>query len=286
MGTWGVGIFADDEASDVRDAFRHYVADTRDVAAATDEIALDYGASFDAPQQHPAFFLALALTQWRAGWLDPRVKTAALQVIADGSDLARWNDGKDARKRQRVLTAAAQQLVEPSPAPRRFPSPWQVQLADFRVGEIIGRWLPQQRLAVMKVVAFRRTVQLKVRGPAVRLQKWTEPRMPDAAEAAALEYLRHPIGPNRIQTIGALTLTAPRRQPLDPASFVRPGIVVPLRPKEHRIGYTCISTWNGYTVDDILAAAVARWWEDPALDAKAFAPWYRGNGRQSESDPR
>jgi hypothetical protein len=169
-------------------------------------------------------------------------------------------------------------LETPPPPPKPFPAPWPDQLADFQVGEVIGRALPGGRLAVMKVVGRRRTMSLKVKGPAVRLQKWVGADMPTTTEAEGLEYLRWPIAPNRIQTFGHLVLTAPRKTPLDPQMFLRPGIVVPLTPGEDRSSYTCISTWAPFTPDDILAAGVARFWEDPSLDARAHAPWYKPKG--------
>jgi hypothetical protein len=274
MGAWGAGIFADDDAADVRDGFVHYVADLRAVEAATEAIARDNGASFERPQDHTAFWLALALTQWKAGWLDERAKACALTVIEDGSDLGKWS-GADARKRAKALAEARAQLQTPPPPARPFPAPWPDQLTDFRVGEVIGRELPGGRLAVMKVVGRRRTLALKVKGPAVRLQKWTRARMPTEAEAEGLEYLRWPIAPNRKQTFALLVLTAPRKTPLDPGLFVRPGIVVPLTPYEDRGGWHCVSTWGSYSLDDILAAGIERFWDDPSLDARAHAPWYK-----------
>jgi hypothetical protein len=99
--------------------------------------------------------------------------------------------------------------------------------------------------------------------------------MPDAAEVQALEFLRWPIAPNRIQTFGQLVLTAPRKAPLSADLFLRPGLIAPLRSGEDRGSYTCVSTWPPYSFDDILSAGIARWWEDPDLGARAYAPWYR-----------
>jgi len=107
----------------------------------------------------------------------------------------------------------------------------------------------------------------------VRLQKWVRLALPTFAEAEKLEYLRWPIAPNKIQTFHLLVLTGARRAPLDPDLFIRPGIVVPLLQNEDRGGYICVSTWGRYQLDDILAAGVARWWEDPGLSATALPPW-------------
>jgi hypothetical protein len=141
------------------------------------------------------------------------------------------------------------------------------------VGEIVARRLPNDRTVVMKVVGFRRTNSLKVRGPAVHLQKWVSVALPTPAEAEKLEYLRWPIAPNQIQNFQLLVLTGARRAPLDPDLFIRSGIVVPVQQKEDRGGYASVSTWGRYQLDNILASGVARWWEDPGLSATALPPW-------------
>ena len=87
MGTWGTAIFADDVASDVRGDFRNFLADAQSLHPATDAIVEAYGARFDDLSTDTAFWLGLALTQWRMGRLDPRVKDAALQIIDGGLDL-------------------------------------------------------------------------------------------------------------------------------------------------------------------------------------------------------
>ena len=60
MGAWGPGLFADDEAVDVRDDYRCYLADAQSDEGATDAIAKSYGASFDDLGATTAFWLALS----------------------------------------------------------------------------------------------------------------------------------------------------------------------------------------------------------------------------------
>jgi hypothetical protein len=272
MGAWGPGIFADDEAADVRDNFKLYVADNQDVAAATDAIASDHGASVDAPEHNTAFWLGLALTQWNAGWLDPRVQRAAFRVIDDGSDLAKWEDSQQRSRRAAALRAARERLDSTPPKPKPFPRPWPTQLADFQIGEIIGRQLPNGRLAVMKVIGFRPTHIFKVRGPAVRLQHWLRQEMPTEAEARDLEFLRHPLSPRKTTTMGSLVLTAPRSAPLDPDLFIRPGIIVPVSEREAKTSYGSVSAHTCGT-DEVFMTALERFWEDPDLPATALPPW-------------
>jgi Domain of unknown function (DUF4259) len=279
MGAWGPAIFHDDDAVDVRDGFKHYVADTQDIAAATDAAVLDNGASFETPQDHTAFWLGLALTQHRAGWLDPRVKAVALSVIDDGSDLAKWSDPADAKKRARALTAARAILDSEARLPSPFPKPWPTQFADLKTGEVIGRELPNGRLAVMKVVGFYRTTKLKVRGPGVRLQHWLKTTMPTQEEAQTLERIRYPVSASKIQTFDILVLTGPRDAPLDRGMFLRPGIIAPTTQNESRGAWSSITQRATFTPDEVLAAGIDRFWNDPTLPANAYAPWYKPGGR-------
>ena len=123
MGTWGTGVFADDDAADVRSDFEHYVADTQDITQATNAIALDYGAAFDIPQEHTAFWLGLALTQWRKGWLDPRVLATAFHIIDDGLDLPKWPNGHEATNRaSKSAAASASSLTAAIPETLAYPT--------------------------------------------------------------------------------------------------------------------------------------------------------------------
>lgn len=271
MGTWGPAIFSDDEAADVRDNFKLYLADQQDVSAATDAIAADYGASFDHPEWNTAFWLGLALTQWTAGWLDGRVQEIAFRVIDDDSDLKKWTNPAQRRRRAVALSAARERLASAQRPAKPIPRPWPTQLADFKIGEIIARRVPNGRVVIMKVINFRPTHAYKVRGPAVRVQHWLSLDLPSPEEAANLEYIRHPLRVSKRTTFGSYVLTGPRFAPLDPEIFIRPGIIVPVGLKEAKISYGTISAQG--TVDEALTAAMDRFWEDPTLTAEALPPW-------------
>ena len=63
--------FPDDTTSDVRDGFRDLIGE----ALSTEQ----------------AFWLGLAVTQWKCGRLLERVKEKALEIIDTGADLKRWS---------------------------------------------------------------------------------------------------------------------------------------------------------------------------------------------------
>src|SRR5207245_40348 len=87
MGVFGAGIFADDDALDVRSDYKYFLADAQSDERATEAIAGQYGASFEDPAQTTGFWLGLALTQWKFGRLDGRVKAVALRIIHERLDL-------------------------------------------------------------------------------------------------------------------------------------------------------------------------------------------------------
>jgi hypothetical protein len=137
MGTWGHAIF-DDEASDLRDEYRLILADAQSDAAATDAAAADYGASFERLADTTAFWLALALIQWKLGRPDPRVRAAALRIIDEGIDLAKWEGSPDQRKRAVVLDKTRQTIMAPPPAAKPMPKPLPVQLPGWEFSEVIA----------------------------------------------------------------------------------------------------------------------------------------------------
>jgi len=85
-GVIGAAFSRTDDACDVRDDYKHFLAEAQSDAQATDAIAIQYGGSFDDLAATTAFWLALALTQWKMGRLDPRVKAAALRIIDEDLD--------------------------------------------------------------------------------------------------------------------------------------------------------------------------------------------------------
>src|SRR5438067_4083817 len=115
MGAWGAGLFADDDAADLRGDYRTYLADAQSDAGATDLAARDYDANLDRPGETTAFWLALASIQWRMGRLDPRVKAVCLTIIDNGIDLEKWAASPDRSKRAAVLVKLREMILSPLP---------------------------------------------------------------------------------------------------------------------------------------------------------------------------
>jgi hypothetical protein len=138
MGTWGAGIFSNDIASDVADAYRSSLADGDDGQTATDKVLEKFGSSLDDPDDGPPFWLALGAIQTRYGRLEPRVRDRALAIIEDGSDIARFSANASLqRARARALEDLRKRLLGPQRAPSRIRRPSQLA-CDWQAGEIIG----------------------------------------------------------------------------------------------------------------------------------------------------
>jgi hypothetical protein len=124
MGAWGPALFSDDTACDVRGDYRELIEDGVDDEDATRRILHRYESSLADSDDGPVVWLALAVTQSKLGRLDPTVRDHALEVIASGTDLVRWQgDTNLLAKRQAALDKVRDQLLGPQPARKRLRPP-------------------------------------------------------------------------------------------------------------------------------------------------------------------
>jgi hypothetical protein len=151
MGTWGVAVFSDDLAADVRDDFRDLIGEGLPSTQAVEKLLAEHSASVKDEDEAPVFWIALALTQWKLGRLEERTKHEALQAIESGQGLRRWEASNDRGKRAAILEKARTQLLSPQPPPKRVPR--RVKAAnDWQVGEVIGLRLHSGRWTLIRVI--------------------------------------------------------------------------------------------------------------------------------------
>jgi len=176
MGAWGTGIFADDNAADLRDDYRKLIGDGATGPEATDRLITKWAPQGDADLE-PVFWLALGLTQWSCGRLEERVRTQALRVIADGSAIRPWAGGPDERKRRAVLDAARRKLQSPQPSERRIKK--QVLAScDWERGDLIGYRLTTGDYVVLRMLDPH--VDQGGAYPQCELLDWRGPTIPPA----------------------------------------------------------------------------------------------------------
>jgi hypothetical protein len=158
MGTWGVAIFGNDTAADVRDGFRELIEDGRSDEEATSEVLRKFGESLADPDDAPFVWTALAAVQHRLGRLQPSVRERAIQVIDSGAGLHLWDDEKLREKRKAVLLKLRGELLGPARErvavrrPRRKRSPVQK-------GQVFLLRLPNGQKARFRVVGIDETRQ-------------------------------------------------------------------------------------------------------------------------------
>ena len=260
MGTWGPGIFADDEAADLRGEYRNFLADAQSDAGATDAVARNYEASFDRLGDTTAFWLALALIQWKLGRLDPRVKAAALRIIDDGIDLAKWDNSPLRRKRASALSKARATIIAPQPAARPMPKPLPVQLPGWESSEVIGYRMANGKFVLLHMLYYHAWSTLGVKAPVVTVLSWFKDAVPTRDDVAALTYINHE---GRVGGHHLLCLAMPRRQPLAPDIFTHLGWIKPVTRAEATSAVFGLDAQEGGTLDRVLNRILWAYWEDP-----------------------
>jgi hypothetical protein len=152
MGTWGAAVFSDDTACEVRDDWRDHVGNGLTGSEATDRILDQYRNELDDPDTGPVIWLSLAITQWKNGRLEDRVRNRAMEIIDDGTDLRRWADDARLRtKRANVLAKVRAQLVSPQPPARKIRTPF-THGCEWDVGEVVAYRLRSGRFILFRVV--------------------------------------------------------------------------------------------------------------------------------------
>src|SRR4051794_29550326 len=118
MGSWGVGVFADDLALDIRGDWRDALVRREDPVATSRRIAAGFGDG-DEPDDVTSW-VALAAAQHETGHLQPDVRDRALELIAAGSGLELWEESGLLDARRAVLERLAAKLRAPQPEPKRL----------------------------------------------------------------------------------------------------------------------------------------------------------------------
>ncbi len=155
MGTWGTAIFSNDIASDVRHTYRGYIGDGKTGPEATDLLLSNDGYSIDGPDNEDTpFWLGLAITQWKCGRLENRVKEKTLRIIDNGTDLINWeHDPKAHKKRKAYLEKARELLLSPQPPEKRIPKRFK-DSTDWQIGEVVSYRLRSGDYILFRVLDY------------------------------------------------------------------------------------------------------------------------------------
>lgn len=133
MGAWGVKIFEDDEACDIRDDYRErIIVGQTDIEAET-AIINEYGEDTE-----QSFWLPLAITQWKVGRLSELVKKNALDSIDRELDsLTEYWKKEAIPKRKKELLQARETLYSKMPERKKLRKPVGSWKCPWPVGSVL-----------------------------------------------------------------------------------------------------------------------------------------------------
>jgi hypothetical protein len=192
MGTWGVGLYSDDVACDVRDTYKEILGDGIDEPEATKRIIEEWQDQLSDPDDAPVFWLALADTQWKQGRLQDRVKLEAIRVIQNATDLDRWGpDQKLVQNRKRVLERLKQKLETTQPPEKKVRKRF-VNTTDWELEDVYSLRLSSGVSVLLHVVGFHQ--DYGGRGPVCEILDWVGEKIPSGKEFAKLgfKYAKEP----------------------------------------------------------------------------------------------
>lgn len=187
MGTWGTALFSDDTASDVREDFRGAIADGLTPAAATDKILAQYSPDPADPPYAATVWLALAVTQWKLGRLEERVRDAAIAAIDGGGALAAWLGTKSEARRRRILADTRAQLLSPPPPPRQVRRDLPCT-CDWQPGDLVA----YRTVGGNQIILQIQMLHTDKGGtyPSLEVLDWQGPDLPAAEGIDALPFAR------------------------------------------------------------------------------------------------
>ncbi|WP_159620306.1 hypothetical protein [Arthrobacter zhaoguopingii] len=117
MGSWGTGIFSNDDAADIRGEYRDLIGNGLAAEDASAKIIEEYCVGDPRDADNNDVWLALAAVQHRTGHIAKGIIETALGIIESAEEIERW-DSEDRKQRAKALAKLRDTLQQPPPAPR------------------------------------------------------------------------------------------------------------------------------------------------------------------------
>lgn len=193
MGTWGPGIFSDDFAADLKIEFRDEIANGAPPNEALIRLQKRYETELADPDEAPVFWLALAATAWKIGRLEGTLKARALDIIARGEGLARWEEAGQLNERKRVLRKLSQQLESSQPSVVKLKKR-EILTNDWGVGEVLGLRLQSGNWTLLHVVGHHN--DMGGRSPICELLDWSGSEVPPTQKEVDFAEVVHATEPD------------------------------------------------------------------------------------------
>ncbi len=160
MGTWGLDLYSDDIACEVRDEYLDGLKVGLSGPEAADQVLHRRGLALENRQIACGVYFSLAETAWKYGRLTEDVRSAALALLESGGDLSIWAEEApaDLPARRAVLQRLEARLRSPQPQVRPVklkPEAGKVVRTDLPTGTALLLDLPSGHRAALVIVGFK-----------------------------------------------------------------------------------------------------------------------------------
>ncbi len=136
MGAWGVKIYQDDVACDVKEEYVEALKKGISNEEITEKLIAEYVGDID---DEPIFWFALADIQWNYGRLLDNVKEQSLKHIANGANLERWEENpKLYEKRKKVLEELKEKLNTSQPPEKKVKGYGKPYKCEWAIGDVFA----------------------------------------------------------------------------------------------------------------------------------------------------
>lgn len=134
MGTWGVNLYDDDIAQDVKDEYIDLLRQGIENEEATKRMIERWDT--DDVEEGPIFWITLANTQWEYGKLIDIVREKAIYYIESEVELERWKEDKELYdKRKEILNEVAKKLKTQNENPKKIRK-YRIYKCPWNIGDV------------------------------------------------------------------------------------------------------------------------------------------------------
>lgn len=138
MGAWGVKLYQDDVACDVKEEYIEALKKGISNEEITKKLIEEY-TSYEDEEEESVFWFALADIQWKYGRLLKEVKNNAIKFIDEEVDLERWKENsKLLEKRKRVLLELKEKLNMPQPPEKKVKGNEKPYKCEWQIGDVFA----------------------------------------------------------------------------------------------------------------------------------------------------
>lgn len=152
MGAWGTSITTDDTVSDIVGFIKDQLKNGASIKEATSKAAIKFSELEKDEDEAPLLWIAIALTQWKYGEVEPSILERVRNDIINERGLDRWKESpKLLSKRKAVLTEFISQIEVPNTKPSKPPK-LIIRRAPFKEGDCLSVVLPDGRYTAALVL--------------------------------------------------------------------------------------------------------------------------------------